>query len=244
MKTNLFEVAGTPEWEADNLRRMMKIRGSEENIKEWSDFWVEQLKMSLLEEDDGKKEIIRKTVQIALQMIEENIYYIVEIYSLRKPMYRKYKMETLEFETYIKEYFYSYISDELGKVDFEQVNQTVDLENVIKRFQENLRKIAIFAGHAKGEVRFPTESEEFVNLNEKEFQLTIQILDENIDSLIRIYELLKKLYPEGCTAELSDFEHKVSKFLYAGIYTNIKTGIEDIEKKQRMFRMFESGHNG
>ena len=243
MEKNLFEVAGTPEWTADNLRRMMKIGGSEENLLEWSAFLVEQIKLFLTMKD-GKEQKRKEIIQIALDNIEKNITYIVKVYSLRQPLsfYRKYTMEPSEFESYIREYFYEKIGGLMEKACFEQeVKQNnINLENVIKRFLNNLKKMAIFAGHSEGEVRFPTENEEFVNLNDKLYQITIQVLDENVEALIKSYEILKDLYPEEFTTEVSEFDQKVSKYLDKEVMASIKKGIIDIKKKYRMFKEFES----
>ena len=236
----LFTTPKTPEGKAYNLMQKLKIRDLEQIILEWAAFVGKLIIRYTIAKSKKEKEIIRKLFELSSNIIEEDINFFIKIYELREPLYEKYEMTSEDFKNYIEEIFYIKIAEIIKETIAKKIEEKLDFKTIIERFEKNLEKVAIYAGHCYGEDLYPTEDRRVQEVQRKAFEMTKSLIEKNIEVTIQVYELIHKLAPEKYKVEPKDFELEVKNYLKIGISVKFEEGTLDINKKFQMFQRFKN----
>ena len=149
-------------------------------------------------------------------------------------------MSPEEFKKNIEEIFYIKVAEIIEEETAKKEKEKLDFKETIERFEKNLEKVAIYAGHCYGEFIYPTETKEVQEVQRQAFEMTKNLIEENIEATIEVYKLVHKLAPEKYEVEPKDFEIEVKDFLKMGISIKFEEGTLDINKKFQMFQRFKN----
>lgn len=115
-KLRPFNNYGSIEWRANQLKGMLKIRNSENSIKSLSEYAGRHVGESHLNynRDLTTKKVNMKLAIDAIELAEKIVDYIVEVYTLKQPLFpKKYILTPEDFEKNIRKYFDILISENL-----------------------------------------------------------------------------------------------------------------------------------